>query len=255
MTEKFAVFIDIDWTLTSENGVHPKNAEAIKMAQKAGHYIFANTGRAKSWIVPGLLGDIEFDGIISGIGAHIEIGGKTIFEKIIDPDFLYSCTNYFWDSKNCLFISGSQAGFILNPLPYFLEWNFSSIDSPDDFKGRYKNEKIQKVEVFGKILQYDKEFLGRELDLYEHGKYVECCPKGCSKAAAMDIVLNHLGIKKENTIAMGDSVNDIDMLKNAGTAVAVGNASDKIKEIADFVSTPSREGGVAYALQELLLKK
>ena len=71
----------------------------------------------------------------------------------------------------------------------------------------------------------------------------------------MDIVLNHLGIKKENTIAMGDSVNDIDMLKNAGTAVAVGNASDKIKEIADFVSTPSREGGVAYALQELLLKK
>ena len=54
---------------------------------------------------------------------------------------------------------------------------------------------------------------------------------------------------------MGDSVNDIDMLKNAGTAVAVGNASDKIKEIADFVSTPSREGGVAYALQELLLKK
>ncbi len=70
----------------------------------------------------------------------------------------------------------------------------------------------------------------------------------------MDEVLKYLGIEKKNSIVIGDSVNDMDMLKNAGIAVAVGNASDAVKSIADFVSTDCGDGGVAYAIQELLLK-
>ena len=256
MTEKFAVFIDVDNTLTDENGTNPKNAEIIKKARSLGHYVFVNTGRARSWISPELLRNIAFDGIISGMGSRIEVGEKVIFEKTINHSFVYECAKHLWNTKNCFFISGVEKGFILNPIPYFKDWHFANIESPEDFNGKYKDEKIQKLEMFGKnITEDDKIFFEKELDVYDHGGYIECASRGCTKSGAVKTILNYLGIKKENSIAIGDSVNDMDMLKNAGIAVAVGNAIDKVKEIADFVSTPCSDGGVGYAIEELLLKK
>ncbi|MBR4173182.1 MAG: HAD hydrolase family protein, partial [Clostridia bacterium] len=101
----------------------------------------------------------------------------------------------------------------------------------------------------------DKRFFAKELDVYDHGGYIECAPKSCTKSGAMLDTLEYIGIKKENSIAIGDSVNDMDMLKNAGIAVAMGNAIECVKEIADFVSTPCIDGGVGYALEKLILKK
>ncbi|MBR4721272.1 MAG: HAD family phosphatase [Clostridia bacterium] len=255
MNDKFAVFIDIDGTLADESGINPKNAEAILKARELGHYVFINTGRAKSWIYPELLSYISFDGIISGMGTLIEIGGKTIFEKLIDRDFVYEAAKRFLNTENCFFISGVEHGFILNPLPFFEKWHFNTIDNPDDFKGKYKNEKIQKIEMFGRnISEDDKQFLASHLDVYEHSVYIEASPKDCSKAKAIDTVLDYLGIDKRNSIAIGDSINDIEMLKSTGISVAVGNAIDEVKEIADFISTPCRDGGVGYAIEELILK-
>ena len=257
MTDKFAIFIDIDGTLAIEGkgGVHPKNAEAIKKARDMGHYVFVNTGRAKSWINPELLGNIEFDGRISGMGSLVEIGDKVIFERLINQEFVYKCAKHFWNTDQCFFVSGVNKGFILNPLPYFKDWEFSRFDSPEDFKGKYKDEKIQKLEMFGRgISEADKKFFGTELDVYDHGGYIECAPRGCTKSGAIDIVCRHLGIKKENTIGIGDSINDLDMLKNVGISVAVGNAIDEVKKLVDFVSTPCTEGGVGYAIEELVLK-
>ena len=64
-----------------------------------------------------------------------------------------------------------------------------------------------------------------------------------------------LGIKHENTIAMGDSANDLDMIEAAGVGVVMGDAADFVKEKADFITKPCREHGVAYALEELILNK
>jgi hypothetical protein len=256
MKDKFAVFIDIDGTLTDDNGTNPKNAEIIKKARSMGHYVFVNTGRAKSWISDELLGNIEFDGIISGMGSRIEIGKNVIFEKNISQDFVYECAKHFWNTKNCFFISGAEKGFILNPIPYFKNWHFSDIESPDAFNGIYKNEKIQKLEMFGnQIAESDKQFFGKELDVYDHGGYIECASRGCTKSKALKTVLDYLGIKKEHSIAIGDSVNDMDMLENAGISVAVENAIDDVKKIADFISVPCSDGGVGYAIEELLIKR
>ena len=54
---------------------------------------------------------------------------------------------------------------------------------------------------------------------------------------------------------MGDSENDRTMLETAGIGVAMDNSPDKIKKIADFVSTDCQDGGVAYAIDKLVLKK
>lgn len=255
MTNKYAVFIDIDGTLTGENGVNPKNAEAINRARALGHHIFINTGRARSFVNDELLGNISFDGIISGVGSRIDIGETVIFEKLIDSNFVYSCVKHFFHTEKVFSVSGPENTYVINPSPYFLRWKFPLIENPEDFNGKYKNEKVQKLEMFGKnISEDDKAFFAKGTDVYDHGSYIECAPKGCSKSNAIKTVLDYLGIEKENSIAMGDSINDMDMLKNVGTAVAVGNAIDKVKEIADFISVPCEDGGVAYAIEKLLLK-
>ena len=68
------------------------------------------------------------------------------------------------------------------------------------------------------------------------------------------MALDYLGIKKENSIAVGDSSNDIEMLKNAGIAIAMGNAEDAVKSMADFVSTDCDNGGVGYAIEMMLMR-
>ena len=58
-------------------------------------------------------------------------------------------------------------------------------------------------------------------------------------------------IKKEETIAIGDDSNDVSMFKEVGLSVAMGNANDKIKEIADVVTLSNEEDGVAIFLEKL----
>ena len=50
MSDKFAIFLDVDGTLNDGSGVNPKNAEVIAKVRELGHYVFVNSGRAKSWI-------------------------------------------------------------------------------------------------------------------------------------------------------------------------------------------------------------
>lgn len=66
---------------------------------------------------------------------------------------------------------------------------------------------------------------------------------------------NHLGIKKEQIMACGDSSNDYDMIKFAGFGVAMGNATKEIKEIADFITLTNEKDGVAYAIEKYVLSK
>ena len=256
MTDKFAIFIDIDGTLAANGKVNPKNDEIIKKARAMGHYVFVNSGRARSFINDELIGGIAFDGFISGIGSQVDIGDKAIFEQFISPEFIYECAKRFHDSGKCYSFSGHENTFVRNPFPYFLRWGFPIIEDFEDFNEKYKGAKIQKIEIFASnVSAEDKRFLEKETDLYDHGNYIECVKKGCSKSRAMGIALEYLGIKRENSIAIGDSLNDIDMLKNAGIAVAVANAVPEVKALADFVSVSCDDGGVGYAIEKLVLKE
>lgn len=75
------------------------------------------------------------------------------------------------------------------------------------------------------------------------------------KGAAIDFLIEKLGLQKENVIAFGDSGNDVDMKGHAGTFVAMENATDDVKAIADFVTLSNEESGVAYAIKKLVFDK
>lgn len=257
MEEKFAVFLDIDGTLVGSNKVHPETLQVIREVRKRGHYVFLNTGRALSWVtIPKVVDLNDYDGIVSGIGTYILMNNEVIFENLIDKIILQEIIDYFLNTDYCFFVSCVDTGFIANPTPFFAPFPFVKLQKGENFAEKYKDAKVQKVEVFGKnIKDSDKQFLSKYLDVYDHGFYIECAPKGVTKSAGMERVLNRLGIPKNRTIAMGDSVNDIDMLKYAGISVAMGNAKDEVKDICSMVSTSCDDGGVGYALKKLILDK
>ncbi len=76
-----------------------------------------------------------------------------------------------------------------------------------------------------------------------------------SKAQALRQMGSLLGISRDEMMAVGDSPNDMAMLREAGTAVAVGNAKDEVKAIADYIAPSNHEDGVADAIEKLVLNR
>ncbi len=82
--------------------------------------------------------------------------------------------------------------------------------------------------------------------------YLEIFPVGMNKGKALRVICEKRGIGREETAAFGDQELDIPMLEAAGTAVAMGNAIDRLKDRADFVSKTNNEAGIAYAIEHYL---
>ena len=67
------------------------------------------------------------------------------------------------------------------------------------------------------------------------------------KASGIEQVTEHLGIARRDTLAIGDSDNDLEMLRHAGVGIAMGNAPDAVKAIADEVTGRVDEDGLHAA--------
>ncbi|WP_433745088.1 Cof-type HAD-IIB family hydrolase [Falsibacillus pallidus] len=85
--------------------------------------------------------------------------------------------------------------------------------------------------------------------------FLEFTELGVTKGASLDYLIGQLGIKKEEMIAVGDSYNDQTMIEFAGLGVAMGNAPDDIKEIADYVTASNMEDGVAEVVEKFVLEE
>ena len=79
--------------------------------------------------------------------------------------------------------------------------------------------------------------------------FIECLPLGIDKGAALEDLAAHLGIPMQNVIAFGDSNNDVSMLEKAGIGVAMGNAEESIKAVADYTTASNNDDGIALSLR------
>lgn len=77
---------------------------------------------------------------------------------------------------------------------------------------------------------------------------LEIMDKSIAKDVGIEKLLSHYGLTREDALAFGDNYNDIEMLKYVGKSVAMGNAPEKIKEIASEVTLPNTEDGIAHYL-------
>lgn len=246
-SERYAFFLDIDGTLFANRKIPEKNIQAIKYAREKGHLVFINTARCRLNAMK-ILGDIEFDGLVSGLGGCIVYNGEKIRSERIEPTELAELVDRFIE-KNIEFVFEGEDILI----GVMEDWDdFEDLKSGKEFLDNYSDKTIAKVFMSGTLPESEQKFLGEKYNFYQHRSYAEFAPKGCSKADGIDFVCEHFGIDKSHCVAMGDSANDIEMLRCAGISVAMGDATDEVKAISTFVTCDAKDGGVAEGIQKVL---
>ena len=88
------------------------------------------------------------------------------------------------------------------------------------------------------------------MDFLVHGKHVvECIPKNTSKASGIQWMMDQFKIAPEDIYAVGDSINDLDMISFVQHGIAMGNGKDIIKKKAEFVTADLWEDGIYKAME------
>lgn len=114
-------------------------------------------------------------------------------------------------------------------------------------------EEPEKLALVEKKLQ--QEFAGKLSIMRSKPFFLEVTENGVDKGQSLDYLIQQLGIKQEEVIAMGDSYNDVSMIKFAGLGVAMGNAPQDIKDLANHVTETNMNDGVAIVVEEFILNK
>lgn len=258
--KKKIIFFDIDGTIIGEEShiMLESTKEAIKKARENGHICIINTGRTQKLVGSDVTDLVEFDGYIYGCGTMVtyhdeEIMHETFSEemskRIVDALHKYEIDAVLEGKENDyhddleLIHAESFKEFVL----LFKDKGYGSFEQAI---GRF-DKFYAYVEDVAKMRALEAEFEG-ELDFIDrdHG-YFEIMPMGHSKASGIDYLAQALSIPMEDTVAIGDSTNDLSMLQYAKTAIVMGNAPDQIKKIADYVTTHVDEDGIWNALKWL----
>lgn len=254
------VFFDVDGTIYHNSvGVVADAIEGIKRLRNNGHLAFICTGRAIAGIDDCIL-EIGFDGIIAGCGTYIKIGDEVIENVVASKENIDVVIDQLVHKKGYFIIlEGNEhmyMGYDAAPIKEkarfsrFVENNASRIRSFDD--------KIENVNKF--CLRLDEGIDNSEAINLLEGKFypivhtsstIEFVPLGYDKGTGVNKVLEYYKIDKEDSIAFGDSYNDLPMLEAVGTSVVLENGAKAAKDMASIVTGKILEGGVGNALKEL----
>ena len=122
-------------------------------------------------------------------------------------------------------------------------------------KGAHKIMCMGDEEKVDKIYNFLNENYRHSLHLYRSKPtYIEIAEKSVSKLTAIQYLLsNYYKIDIQNAVAFGDNYNDVDMIKGVGTGVAVGNAKPETLKVADYITLPGKEDGVAEFIKKHII--
>lgn len=253
---------DFDDTLLSDDfTISEKNRQALAQAKQNGLEIAIVTGREykalhKFW--DGL--DIGEYGVVLGGAQIVKRNGEVIDHRYIAEDKLEKAYEYI--IKNDLYCN------IYTGFSYCYNHECEEHDiytKITNNSGEYEKDISALTKNVGKVLiAVKKEDVKRMYkDLYDmlsdschvtisKPTYIELTNIEATKGSALLRLINILGIKKEETIAIGDGPNDITMIEEAGLGVAVLNAADVLKERADYIAPSNNDNAVAHVIEKFI---
>lgn len=250
-----AVFMDIDGTLTESGGAPTQRViDTIRKARKAGHMFFLCTGRAQGYLPDALRGVDYLDGFLCGTGTHGQLHGKDIFSQAVPRDVIRQAARYFLNNGRACLFEGEDRVYItpVNGSAEVFE-KFVRVGAEDDFETRFPHVRVTKLTIDSQMQPEDERFLGQWFNVTDMGRYFEATLKGNSKATGMEKMLRAIGIPREDSIGIGDNLNDLPMIEYAGLGVAMGNAREAVKARADVITASCKEDGVAKMIEDYVL--
>ncbi|WP_407921920.1 Cof-type HAD-IIB family hydrolase [Guptibacillus hwajinpoensis] len=240
------IALDMDGTLVNHDGdVSKENEDAVKRAKDQGIHVVLSTGRSLPFCrdIAEQLGHSAY---------LVTVNGGQVFDKelnLVDSTHLTNdLVKRLWELKmkhDVYFWSSTTEGVFNTKKPFEKEiddysWLKFGFDIQDDA--------IRKVIT-------DEVMANEALEVTNSSPTnLEINPAGVNKAAALMKVCKWLDLSMDNVMAVGDSMNDIAMIREAGFGVAMGNAQDRVKEAADWITKDYTEHGVAHAIDRVLKK-
>lgn len=241
-TPKAIIFSDLDGTLLFSGRISAEDRAAIAYCRANGIPAVLNTGRSKAFL-PSEAYCVEWDGMICGT-SYCEFGGEVLMNDGVPSDDLVAIAGYCLEKHLPVKFEGVSSVLSIN-----------GSGSHRDISKNYAEilpqaTDISKVTVCTPISDSDAELLGKRFDIVRLPTYTELLQRGKTKAVGMELICCRAGIPRESAIAFGDSMNDVAMLKWAGTAVIMKSADKRLDEIAD-IRTEADDVGVAEGLQRI----
>jgi len=269
------IAIDLDSTLLSSAGqVTPRSREALERAHRAGVEIVICTGRRFSSAMHAL------DGM--SFADHIVVNNGVVIKEVATTRTIYS--NYFAPEA---YVACIRALKSLSPeLPVLVmvdeypEYEFCTdvVEEANEYHMQYvtlspemmravatletlptrriiqccilhEYERLQAIEasVAQATAGYATVFIIRSLRY--RGSSLEVLPRGASKWQALQFLAGSYSIPPQRIMAIGDDLNDVEMIGGAGFGVAMGNAVEPVREAADWVTADRDHDGVAEAIE------
>lgn len=251
-----AAFFDIDGTLIPHGQERfPKSTlKALRLLKDKGIKVFIATGRPVTTI-GNALSQFYFDGYLALNGQYCNVEGHIVRDCYIPKDDIEKVLPYLINRQiSCVFAEKDYVyvNLISNQYKEFHRGKEEFMNKVDDVK-RVQNHKTYQLIIFIDENQETELFhhLPNCKSARWHPMFADIIPVNGGKDKGMDAIIDYLNITLEEVIAFGDGGNDIAMLKHAGIGVAMGNASEKVKKAADYITTKDSENGIYHALKYL----
>lgn len=253
-------FIDYDNTIFSHQtwSIPESAVAALEQLQKDGYKVVLASGRAfrSSDLPPEFEGRFTPDCLVSSNGALIEIEGELVWEKYFNPDLQKRILDYVLEKNYCL-MSGYNGTWYTSSLERFLE-NASPQrkdlmpKSGEAFLELYDKRLPSFFISDSKDVIADMQAQFPETKLLYMGDNLggaDIIPRENGKIMGARRILDHYHTTLENCVAIGDSMNDVELIEAAGFGVAMGNAMPNVQAMADYVTAHVDQDGLAQAIE------
>jgi 5-amino-6-(5-phospho-D-ribitylamino)uracil phosphatase len=237
------IALDMDGTLLNEHHeVSDENIQAIKEVEKKGVHVVLSTGRslktARDYVISLQLSSY----LVTVNGSEIwGPNGELVDRNLVSSEHIQWMYDLSRKHKAKFWAISSEENWN-NNMPediLSLEWlKFGFHIEEDEIRDKVLKELKDKG-----IFEISNSSL----------KNIEVNAFGINKARGLEKVCRLLGITMDNVMAVGDSLNDIAMITDAGLGVAMGNAQDAVKEASDDITGKNTESGVAQAIRKWVL--
>lgn len=247
-----AIFFDVDGTLISHttNEVPEGTREVLDKLRDKGIKRVVATGRHMSELDMLPVKDIKFDGYITLNGQLVLDGeGNIIYENPIVGDDKKALINLF-NEKNIPVALVEKDRMYINYVNQYVESAQQAVSTPVPTVGEYTGEKIYLAIVY--LGKEDEHIMSTKLPGCKATRWndygVDVIASSGGKAQGIKQYMKATGIVDKETMAFGDGINDIEMLRVVNIGVAMGNAVMELKDEANYVTASVDKNGIARAL-------
>lgn len=251
------IITDLDKTLLNDKKELSSYTEEVLLEcrRKKGIKVAFATARPER-ATKGFQQLIQPDYVISNNGATISCNGNTIYNNIIPTDVCNMLISNLVKMRDVIWLT-AEAGACLYTNYKGEPWDTENWNPVYNDFSEQLNEDISKISIECKKPELINTLISEfpNLHLYTNSGE-DWCQVMHVKSTKMNAALylsEVLKISCRNFVAFGDDYNDIELIKKSGTGVAVGNAIESVKQVADFISLSNNNDGVAKWLEENIL--